>query len=220
MIQHVLFDLDGTLTDSGAGITRCLAHALEGLGSPCPPPGELTRFIGVPLGSCFHTLLGTSDEAKILAAIRLYRERFAERGMYENRLYPGVPEALAALQAGGRALWVVTAKPLHFAEKIVAHFGLATCFRGVFGPPLDAEQRGKGQLIGASLARWSLPPAETAMVGDRGDDVRGAHEHGLAAVAVLWGYGTRGELDEAGPDAMAESPTRLPEVVRGLEKRP
>lgn len=209
MIRHILFDLDGTLTDSREGITRCMAHALTVLGRPCQDPAALVRFIGVPLGTCFGTLLQTADEATILRAIALYRERFVEQGMFENRVYAGVPGALAALAGRGLRLWIVTAKPRVFAEQIAAHFGLAAHVRGVFGPPLDGERMDKPGIIRDFLASSRLPPAETAMVGDRAEDVRGARQNGMRGVGVLWGYGTREELEAARPDLLLERPDEL-----------
>ncbi|MFB3818012.1 MAG: HAD family hydrolase [Candidatus Methylomirabilales bacterium] len=216
MIRHILFDLDGTLTDSREGITRCMAYALAAMGHPCEDPKALVRFIGVPLGRCLGTLLQTADQATIRRAIALYRERFASRGMFENRVYAGIPEALAALRADGLQLWIVTAKPRVLAERIAAHFGLAAHVQGVFGPPLDGERMDKPGIIGEFLASSGLPPAETAMVGDRAEDIRGARQNRMRGVGVLWGYGTREELDAARPDLLLESPEELPALPRRL----
>jgi phosphoglycolate phosphatase len=209
MIGNILFDLDGTLTDSREGITRCIGHALAALGRPCEDPGALVQFIGVPLGRCFGTLLETTDQAMILRAIALYRERFAALGMFENRVYPGIPDALAALRGGGRRLWIVTAKPRVFAEQIAVHFGLAAHVQGVFGPPLDGERMDKPAIIADFLAASGLPRAGTAMVGDRAEDIRGARQSGLRGVGVLWGYGTPEELAAARPDVLLARPDEL-----------
>jgi phosphoglycolate phosphatase len=214
--MHVLFDLDGTLTDSQEGICRCMGHALTALGRPCPAPAVLTRFIGIPLADCFATLLETTDEARIQQAIGVYRERFADRGLYENCVYPGIPEALSALRSLDLDLWVVTAKPQVFAEKVLEHFDLRGYFRGVYGPPLDGERTYKAELIRGCLASTGIRRGETVMVGDRRDDVLGGRKNGIATLGVLWGYGARDELEVAGPDALVESPAQLVQALAAL----
>jgi phosphoglycolate phosphatase len=216
MMQHILFDLDGTLTDSRDGITRCMAHALAAMGRPCEDPAALVRFIGVPLGRCFRALLQTADEAAVLRAIALYRERFVAQGMFENQVYAWIPEALAALAARGLRLWIVTAKPQVFAHQIAAHFGLAAHVQGVFGPPLDGERMDKPAIIRDFLAWSGVPPAQAAMVGDRAEDIQGARQNGMRGVGVLWGYGTHEELDAARPDLLLASPEELLELPRLL----
>ncbi len=211
--MHVLFDLDGTLTDSQDGITRCMVHALTALGRHSPDPAELVRFIGMPLAEAFGALLQTSDASLVREALRLYRERFSARGMYENRVYPEIPDILAILQSRGVVLWVATTKPRLFAERILAHFGLQPRFQGVYGSELSGERTDKGDLIRHLLTSEGISGREAVMVGDREQDIRGARENGAGAIGVLWGYGTRKELLSARPDALAEFPRQLVRFV-------
>jgi phosphoglycolate phosphatase len=197
MIRSVLFDLDGTLTDSRDGIVRCIAHALTALGRECPDPAELTRWIGAPLAHCFEALLDTSDETLIREAIRLYRERFVEHGMYENRVYPDIPAGLCTLQGLGLRLWVVTSKPRLLAEQILEHYQLRPYFCAVYGSEPSGERTDKGDIIRAVLESEGIRGCESVMVGDREHDVRAARQNGVRAVAVLWGYGSREELELA-----------------------
>ena len=210
----LLFDLDGTITDSRPGIVRCIAHALEELGRPAPADSELTRFVGPPLAASFQTLLGTADAEVVERAIALYRERFDRVGIFENTVYPGMHEALAMLAGDGHYLAVVTAKPRAYAVRIIEHFGLAPMFRSVHGPDLAHRHYTKAFLIEEALA--SAGPDRRAlamMIGDRTDDIDAAREACVRATAVTWGYGTADELRDAMPDAIVDSPQALVDHV-------
>lgn len=207
--MNVLFDLDGTLTDPGAGITRCLQHALAVLGRPVPAAESLRSFVGPPLARTMAELLGTRDEALLAEAVRLYRERFVETGLFENAVYYDVPDGLETLTRRGHRLWLATSKPHPYARRILDHFGLARWFSGVYGSELSGENAEKGDLIRHLLAAERLPAGEACMVGDREHDVRGGRANGLATVAVLWGYGTEEELAAARPDHTVRSMAEL-----------
>jgi phosphoglycolate phosphatase len=211
-VKHVLLDLDGTLTDSREGIVRCIRHALEGVGEPCPADAQLGRYIGPPLLHSFETLFG-GDAPKAAQALALYRERFATTGLFENRIYPGIPSVLAALRACGARLWVATAKPVVYAERILRHFGLDAYLEGVHGSELDGTRSDKRELIRHVLARERLPAADCAMVGDREHDMLGAAANAVRGVGALWGYGSREELLEAGAAALCEQPGDLPAAL-------
>lgn len=215
----VLLDLDGTLTDSGDGITRCIAHALARLGRPSPDRSQLNRYVGPPLAASFRTLLGTTDDELVREALRLYRERFVERGMFENRVYPGIPAALSALQTLGLRLWVATTKPQLYAHQILEHFGLFSHFAGVYGSELNGDRADKGELIRHLLASERIAAQAAIMVGDREQDIHGARQNGLRALGVLWGYGSRAELEESRPDAIVESPDQLVAALSHLLSR-
>lgn len=215
----IFFDLDGTLTDSAPGITRCLAHALARVGAEVPPEGELRKCIGPPLDRSFRRLLSTSDDALVQRAIELYRERFRALGMYENAVYAGVPETLAALREAGRRLFVVTAKPERFAREIVRHFALDAYFEDVYGPSEDGVLHDKTELIAHVLRTERLSPGDVAMIGDRADDVRGARACGATAVGALWGYGSHAELSEAGAHALADAPARVAAALAAARER-
>jgi phosphoglycolate phosphatase len=215
----VLLDLDGTLTDSGDGITRCIAYALARLGRPSPVRAELNRYVGPPLAASFRRLLGTTDDGLVQEALRLYRERFVAQGMFENRVYPGIPAALSALRALDLRLWVATTKPQLYARQILAHFDLLPHFAGVYGSELNGDRADKGELIRHLLASERIAAQAAVMIGDREQDIHGARQNALAAIGVLWGYGTRAELEKSRPDAIVESPDQLVAAVSQLVSR-
>jgi phosphoglycolate phosphatase len=213
-MKTILFDLDGTLTDPREGITRCIAHALERMGLQPPPLDALTFAIGPPLRVSLAQVLGTADAATVERALALYRERFADVGLFENAPYDGIAQALAALRASGATLFVCTSKPLVYAERIVERFGLREHFHAVHGCELDGRREDKRDLIAHMLPHHGFDPGSAVMVGDRGVDMRAARHHGLRAVGALWGYGTRDELLEHGAHALCERPGELLSAVR------
>lgn len=206
-----LLDLDGTLTDPKAGITRSIQYALERLGRPVPDADALTWMIGPPLISGFTTLLGGPEEAP--EAVRLYRERFGTVGLFENEVYPGIPATLAGLQDAGVRLFVATSKPHVFARRIIEHFGLSRFFREVYGSELDNRNADKRDLIRHILDREGFDPAEAVMIGDREHDAIGARHNGLSAIGVTWGYGSPQELLAAGVARLVDRPGDLEEAV-------
>jgi phosphoglycolate phosphatase len=212
--MNLLFDLDGTLTDAGAGITRCIQHALEGMGATAPTAADLRWCVGPPLQRSFAELLRTDDLARIDRAIALYRERFVPIGMFENEVYPGVADGLRRLRAAGHALWIVTSKPHEFARKILGHFGLRDAFAEVYGSELSGLHADKADLLRhvLSVERFAEPPW---MIGDRRHDVEAAHANGLRAVGVTWGYGSADELRAAGADVLVES---MPELLEWADR--
>lgn len=206
---HVFFDLDGTLIDPRDGIVGSIQYALQALGEPTRDPSSLERFIGPPLAGTFRQLLGSTDGERVQQAIAAYRVRFGASGVFENRLYDGILGALRALGESGRTLFVVTSKPGVYARTIVDHHGLGGYFRGVYGAELTGERSDKSILIRYVLDKEGLSARDVVMVGDRVHDVVGARENGVACVAVGWGYGSRNELESAGPDAIVESVSEL-----------
>jgi phosphoglycolate phosphatase len=199
--MNLLFDLDGTLTDSRPGILASMRHALTTLGLEPPAEQALLRFIGPPTHDAFRELLGSSDPELNARAIDLYRERYAARGLFENSVYSGVPAGLAALLESGATLYVVTSKPELFAAQIIDHFELRPYFRHVYGSELNGERSNKGDLIAHVLICEGLKN-DTWMIGDRLHDIRGAKLNSLRSAGVLWGYGSRDELLEAGADTL------------------
>jgi phosphoglycolate phosphatase len=216
---NILFDLDGTLTDSAVGITRCLQHALTRLGREVPAASALRRFVGPPLHETFAELLETRDAAVVDGAVRLYRERFQDTGMFENEVYPGIREGLDSLSANGHRMWVVTSKPTVYANRIVDHFGLRRWIQDVHGSELSGIDAEKRRLIRRALDRSGLAALETCVVGDRVHDVRGARANGVKCVGVLWGYGSAEELRQAAPDHLVSTMSELCDVVES-EGRP
>lgn len=218
VIKTVLFDLDGTLTDSAEGILRCLQYALERMEHPCPPPEVLSSHIGPPLRQTFATLFESSEEKRIAQAVALYRERFAVTGMYENRVYSGVPEMLAELRAQSCNLFVATAKVTFYARKILEHFELDSHFTAIQGSELDGRFEDKAHLVAELVAQHNLTPSETLMVGDRRHDIVAARKNGVRSLGVTYGYGSRDELAAAGADYIVDSPAEVLACIHASRK--
>lgn len=206
--QYAFFDLDGTLTDSRLGITRCIEHALTSLSKNPPADEELDRWIGPPLFDSFRAYLGSKAQAT--QALGLYRERFAREGITELKVYAGVDSLLAELAASNVRLCIVTSKPQVFAKRIAAQFGLDRHLRAVYGSELDGTRGDKAELIAHSLQNESIGAEQAIMIGDRKHDVAGAQSNGLPCIGVTWGFGTRQELDDAGADTICE---RVPDLA-------
>ena len=203
-ISSIFFDLDGTLTDSRVGITRCIRHALAEVGVKAPAASDLTRLIGPPLKESLESLVG--DRAVAEVAMKHYRERFEETGMYENQVYGGVPEALSRLRSAGLALFVATSKPEVYASRILERFRLTDFFERVFGATLHGERAVKGDLLRWALSESRVSARAAAMVGDRSHDILGALQNGMFAAGVLYGYGSREELETANARILLDSP--------------
>lgn len=213
--MNILFDLDGTLTDSYKGITRCIAHALSTMGRTSPPHDSLRWCIGPPLRHSFAILLDSADDNLVNEALHLYRERFGSVGLFENEVYRGVPETLDALQQKGHTLYVATSKPSVYAGKIIDHFALRGYFKAVYGSELDGRLGDKESLIQHILQTESIDISHASMVGDREHDMIGAKANGVAGFGVLWGYGTREELEVSGAHACFSSPQELVPLFNG-----
>ena len=207
--MNLFFDLDGTLTDSRPGIMASMQHALRVIGREAPGEDELLKFIGPPTHDAFRELLGTDDVELNTRTIRIYRERYATIGLLENSVYPGVAEGISALQRAGFSLYVVTSKPEIFAKQIIEHFGLGSHFRRVYGSELTGERSHKGELIAHVLKSEGIAPSKATMIGDRMHDIRGAKLNGVRPLGILWGYGSRAELSDAGADAIFADPSAL-----------
>ena len=214
-IKNILFDLDGTLTDPLEGMTRCFHYALERMSVPLPTRAELQLHIGPPLRSTFSLILKTTDEAMVERAVSLYRERFAAEGMFENKVYAGVPEMLASLRSISKRLFVATSKLQTFTHRILKHFDLSAYFDGVYGSEPTGKFDNKADLIRHLLASESLAAEETLMVGDRKYDIRGAKENRCFAAGVTYGYGSMEELTEAGADYLCHSPLDVADLFSG-----
>ncbi len=211
----ILFDLDGTLTDSSPGIINSVVYALKKMGVEPPARESLFSFIGPPLKQSFRRRYGF-DEMQCDAAVRYYREYFAAGGLFENAVYPGIPEALRRLRDAGKKLCVATSKPELFSLQIVEHFGLSAYFEAVCGAAMDETRTEKAQVIRYALDRLGISPADCLMVGDREHDVLGAREAGnIPCLGALWGYGSREELTAAGAAALAETPEEMTARILG-----
>lgn len=202
-----LFDLDGTLTDPAEGITNSILYALRKMGAEEPERESLYRFIGPPLAESFREFF---PEERVEEAIRIYRVYFRKRGMFENAVYPGVPEMLQELRAAGIPLAVATSKPEEFAVTILEHFGLVENFAVVGGASMDASRNDKTSVVRYTMERLRIKPSPSVvMIGDRKYDVEGAKAVGISPVGVTWGYGSREELLLAGAELLVDSPKEL-----------
>ena len=209
--KTILFDLDGTLTDSEPGIVNSVRYALRSFGMEAEPT-TLRSFIGPPLYDSFRGTMGMSD-ADAKRAVDTYRVYFRDKGIFENAPYPGVPEMLEALRAAGRRLIVATSKPEVFAKRIAEHFGFAGALEGVYGADMEGKRSSKIDVIRYAMRERGITPSSAVMVGDRKYDITGAREAGLADIGVLYGYGSREELVEAGATRLAASVADLREML-------
>lgn len=219
-ITNILFDLDGTLTDPYEGITRCIRYAMTELGSEPPENDDLHWCIGPPLIDSFKQLLNTTDRHLLERAVQLYRRRFGDTGLFENRVYPGIPEKLASLQEQGYRLFVATSKPFIFAEQILQHFNLSHFFEAIHGSQLNGNLTHKPQLVRHILVHEVLDPEQSMIIGDRKYDIVGGKCNGLITGAVTYGYGTIEELTAEDPDMVFNTPEQIlhhPYHVRGAD---
>jgi len=207
----VLFDLDGTLSDPKIGITKSVQYALQKAGVMVNDLDELEPFIGPPLQVSFQEIYGFND-TQITQAIRYYRERFTERGMFENKLYEDIPALLAHLKQQGYILTIATSKPTVFAEQIVKYFQLESYFDLVIGSHLDGSCSDKSEIIAEVLQQLdSYPKDQFIMIGDRKYDLIGARENQIDAIGVTYGFGSLEELKN-------EEPTYIVDHVNDLLK--
>lgn len=208
----ILFDLDGTLTDPGLGITNSVAYALERFGITVSDRTSLYKFIGPPLRDSFMAYYGfTPGEAE--RAVAVYREYYSVDGLFENEVYPGIPELLAKLKGAGKRLIVATSKPEGFSARILEHFGLMKHFDFVAGATLDGSRGTKIEVMNHAITSCGVDPADAVMIGDREFDILGAKHFGLASIGVLFGYGSREELTKAGADRLAADVTELEQLL-------
>ena len=211
MFEYILFDLDGTLTDPKLGITSSVQYALRALGIEEPSLDRLEPFIGPPLADSFREFYGLEGE-RLATAIDKYRERFATQGIFENEIYPGIPQMLADLKAKDKILAIASSKPTLFVEQILEHFEIRKYFDHVVGSNMDGTRGTKEEVVEETLRQMltvEMTPAQkrdaVAMVGDRKFDIEGARAHGITSVGVLFGYAPEGELEEAGADYIVNS---------------
>lgn len=209
--DHILFDLDGTLTDSGPGIINGFEYSLGKMGIDVPDKASLRKFVGPPLGDSFEKTLGFSPE-DAAKGIAFYKEYYAEKGVYENDVYPGIPELLEKLKASGKKLIVATTKAELMADVVMDHFGLRKYFDLVVASN-NADRKNKIDVLNFAIENGGVDRERSVMVGDRFYDITGAAHFGIESVGVLYGYGSRQELEEAGATYIAESVDSLYEIL-------
>lgn len=213
MKKTILFDLDGTITDSGEGIINCVIYALERFGLPIPDRNSLRCFVGPPLHESFIKQGIPAERAE--EAVAVYRERYVPTGMFENTPYPGIREVLESLKANGHTLYVASSKPEWMCVEILKHLELDQYFEQICGATMDTSRTNKEAVI-AYLMEQNGRPDNMVMVGDTKFDVLGAKFHGIPCVGVSWGYGTVDEMREAGAAAIAFSMKELSDILHSI----
>lgn len=217
MKKYILFDLDGTLTESAPGIINSVRYALNKLGITDYDDGILKKFIGPPLSVSFGEFFGFYGE-KCSEAIDIYREYFSVKGLFENNVYTGVYEALSELKDSGFRLAVATSKPEVFTRRIIDKFELTKFFDVICGIPLDDERMNKAQVIERAISELGVSDkSEAVMVGDRFYDIEGAHENGIECIGVTYGYGDERELTDAGAEWIVHSALELPKLIEEIK---
>ena len=210
--KYCLFDLDGTLTDPAIGITNSVMHALEKYDIHVEDRSELYPFIGPPLDYSFKTFYGFSDEQAV-QAIKYYREYFSVTGLFENSVYDGIPEMLEKLKEKGVKIALATSKPYEFSIKILKHFDLYKYFDFFGAATMDGRISKKEDVISTLLNEMGAQNKdEILMVGDRYHDIEGAKANDLKSAGVLWGYGSKEELQNAGAEYILSEPSEIPKL--------
>jgi phosphoglycolate phosphatase len=213
LYQYFLFDLDGTLTDPGIGITNSVAYALKKFDIEVADKSELFSFIGPPLQNSFQEYYHFTEEQSALA-VQYYREYFKDKGIYENMVYDGVAELLAALKREKKTIILATSKPQEFAERILDYFDLSKYFDSIVGATMDGSRSEKADVIRYALETNKITDLSQAlMIGDRKYDIIGANKNDIASVGVLFGYGSRAELEAAGANYIVENPLEIAHFV-------
>lgn len=209
MYRYIFFDLDGTITDPGIGITNSVMYALDRYNIKVEDRSELYPFIGPPLHESFQRYFGFSEEESF-RAVEYYREYYRTDGIFENRVYDGVENMLKALKEQGKTIVLATSKPEQFAVEILRFFDLMKYFDVVAGATMDAARVEKSDVIAYAISQTNISDTKSAiMVGDREYDILGAKTNGMPSIGVLYGYGSEEELKKAGATYLAASPKDL-----------
>ncbi len=214
MIKYILFDLDGTLTNPKEGITKCVQHALRhfNIERTCD---ELIEFIGPPLKEQFMKYASLSEEDGE-KAVKIYRERFAPIGIFENEIYDGIIEVMKALKDAGKVMAIATSKPTVFAQQIADKYGITPYIDALFGSELDGRNTDKALVIKNAMRALGTDKENTIMVGDREHDAIGAQKNGIECIGVTYGFAREGELQKSGVCALADSPYALLEILSAM----
>lgn len=210
--KHILFDLDGTLTDPMMGITKSVRYALNYYGIEVNDLNDLLPFIGPPLRDSFKEYYGF-DEAKANEAVEKYREYYKTDGIFDNKVYQGMVDCLQTLKDNGKKLYVATSKPEFFAKQIIEHFSLSKYFEYVGGSEFNSREK-KAEVIEYVLKTNQIDNDDVIMVGDRKHDIIGAHENKIPCVGVLYGYGTEDELKQYQADYLVSTVEELTELLK------
>lgn len=217
--MNILFDLDGTLTDSREGITKSIAHALTTMGITTPPLPELLPCIGPPLFESFQQRLGLHNASDAQKAVQIYRDRYTTIGYLENQLFPEIASVLQTLYEDGHKLFVATAKPHPQVQPILEHFDILKYFVNFYGVSPQSQTSGKTELIAKILQKEKLNATESFMIGDRKYDISGARNNDITTIGAVYGYGQKDELVEAGAHHFANMPLDILQIIATYTKK-
>ena len=216
MYTHILFDLDGTLTDPAEGITNSVIYALKKFNITVTDRTSLFCFIGPPLQTSFMKYYGFSEQ-QALTAIRYYREYFADKGIFENKVYPQIPQLLQNLKNQGKQLFVASSKAEEFVIRILKHFDLFDYFDCIAGASMDLSRCKKEEVIAYAFEKGGISNLQNVvMVGDREQDITGANKNGIDSIGVLYGYGSRDELQNAGTTHIAPTVMDIEKIIKAV----
>ena len=214
-MEYILFDLDGTVTNPQEGITNSVKYALEYFGIHIEDNSTLNKYIGPPLRQSFMEYAGLSEEQSHIGMMK-YREYFGPKGIYENKVYEGIPELFEKLKSEGKKMILATSKPWIYAEIILEKFDLKKYFDFVAGSEMNGVRTNKADVIKYAIDKYNIPINNAVMIGDREHDIIGARKNGLMTIGVLYGFGNKGELKSAGADYIAESVENLFDLIEKL----
>ena len=215
--MNILYDLDGTISDPLEGIAKCLNYALSKLGHRERELESLSKYIGPSLKIALSELLETKDDDRLNEVIQLYRERYIPIGFKENKLYPGIAQLLSDVAGVQHRQFIATSKRTDIAENVVSNFQLNRYFERVYGSDVGRSKTG---LVEEILIREGLEKSETVMIGDRSFDIAAGNENGIQTIGVLWGYGSRRELEAAGANSIASTVEELKQTIMPNNKTP
>lgn len=210
--KNILFDLDGTITDSSPGIINSYLHSLNKIGLAEDDIDKLKSYIGSPLRA-YYTERHNLSTADSDTAVKHFREHYAEKGIFENAVYPGMAELIDKLRENGFRLYIATSKPLEFAITVLNHFNIKEYFNSIHGSDMSADNKPKDRLIADAILMNGLSKDESIMIGDRYHDINGAKTNGIASIAVTYGYGSINELSELQPDHIASSAGDIEKIL-------
>ncbi|MCR5011613.1 MAG: HAD hydrolase-like protein [Lachnospiraceae bacterium] len=214
MIKYIFWDLDGTIMESGSGVLSSVRYALDKLGVELPE-SEVRKFIGPSLFDSFTNTAHMSEE-DAEKAIQFYRELYESEGIFDAHVYEGIPETLEVLKKEGYRQFVVTSKPHHMAQRVLYHFGIKQYMDGLVGPTEDDHSSDKAKLIRTAMDSNGIEKSEAVMIGDRCFDINGANDVGIHSIGVLYGYGSKEELEKHGAGLIVEKAVDIPEAVKSL----
>ena len=210
--KNILFDLDGTITDSSPGIINSYLHSLNKIGLAEDDIDKLKSYIGSPLRA-YYTERHNLSTADSDIAVKHFREHYAEIGIFENTIYPNMDVLIDKLSESGFRLYIATSKPLEFAITVLNHFNLKEYFDSIHGSDMSADNRPKDKLIADAILMNGLSKNESIMIGDRYHDINGAKTNGIASIAVTYGYGSINELSELQPEYIAASADEIEKIL-------